>query len=412
MSTFQYKPLDMPKLQIRLLRLHPTENRDSIDASIQHFSVFSLGSTPNYIAASYMWGTCLPTENILVGGKIFKIRPSLKHFLVRLQERPRVLWDSSTSTQFYLWIDSICINQEDAKEKSSQVGLMKSIFTRAESVYIWLGELSESSGQAIGSSLRQIDSFVDAEEQGAPLDGSVISDIGKLSNLAYWGRVWMIQEVVLASHFLVFWGELCFNGSWLEHLMAFAQPSNDVMLLKRTQSQQAENQLEFLIKTPMGKLLHLRDLREGQTNSYFRQLWLFMLLFRSSAATNPLDRVYALLGLTQDVLEIDYTKSLAEVYNNAPEIVDDHNKVNFEVSVGSSSLPGYQLIFRDTCPKTGEGISLHYKGEVDSEEVLSWILNGVRFDGRSLLLEMVLRGNQFQRGPKPPLVPLRLNEHH
>jgi hypothetical protein len=52
----------------------------------------------------------------------------------------------STETQL-LWVDQICINQEDLLERSDQVQLMYTIYSRADTVYISLGEGEE--GQAI-----------------------------------------------------------------------------------------------------------------------------------------------------------------------------------------------------------------------------------------------------------------------
>jgi hypothetical protein len=38
-----------------------------------------------------------------------------------------------------IWVDAICINQEDKKEKTAQVLRMHEIYTEARNVCIWLG---------------------------------------------------------------------------------------------------------------------------------------------------------------------------------------------------------------------------------------------------------------------------------
>jgi hypothetical protein len=48
-----------------------------------------------------------------------------------------------------IWVDSICINQKDDKEKEHQVLLMRQIFSKARKVYIWLGKGTEQSDHAI-----------------------------------------------------------------------------------------------------------------------------------------------------------------------------------------------------------------------------------------------------------------------
>jgi hypothetical protein len=42
-----------------------------------------------------------------------------------------------------LWVDAVCINQEDIKERSHQVALMDAVYSSCVSVYIWLGHTPE-----------------------------------------------------------------------------------------------------------------------------------------------------------------------------------------------------------------------------------------------------------------------------
>jgi hypothetical protein len=44
----------------------------------------------------------------------------------------------------YLWIDAICINQTDASEKGTQVGMMRDIYAYASRVLVWLGPQSHA----------------------------------------------------------------------------------------------------------------------------------------------------------------------------------------------------------------------------------------------------------------------------
>lgn len=69
-----------------------------------------------------------------------KVTPNLKEALLQL----RVVDDYRT-----LWIDSICINQEDSQEKSEQVCLMAKIYAGAENVLVWLGHEDDSTTSAI-----------------------------------------------------------------------------------------------------------------------------------------------------------------------------------------------------------------------------------------------------------------------
>ncbi len=45
-----------------------------------------------------------------------------------------------TDTTRTLWVDAVCINQDDVVEKNHQVHLMKDIYGGATRVLVWLGE--------------------------------------------------------------------------------------------------------------------------------------------------------------------------------------------------------------------------------------------------------------------------------
>jgi hypothetical protein len=86
-----------------------------------------------YEALSSVWGGQAPSIEVGVAGRDFwsiQITKSLDtalRCLCGLHDR-------------ILWIDALCINQADLKERSKQVKRMDHIFRKAETVIIWLGE--------------------------------------------------------------------------------------------------------------------------------------------------------------------------------------------------------------------------------------------------------------------------------
>ena len=122
---YEYEKLRAPK-NIRLLLLHRRNPIDAINCTL--FEVDSK-ATPSYVAISYTWGDPLETDEIRVNG--FRLRVPKSAYTV-LENR------SSIWKPRLLWIDSICINQNDKKEKASQMQLMKSIYSNAFFVSVCL----------------------------------------------------------------------------------------------------------------------------------------------------------------------------------------------------------------------------------------------------------------------------------
>ena len=67
-----------------------------------------------------------------------------------------------------LWIDAICINQDDIVERSEQVNKMASIYGSARLVILWLGEEAHESTLAV-QTLRDVGEGLDVLNVGAGL---------------------------------------------------------------------------------------------------------------------------------------------------------------------------------------------------------------------------------------------------
>src|SRR5271154_3222751 len=75
----------------------------------------SLNSPPSYVALSYVWGDPARKKDLNIDGKVVRITESLDTALRHL----RSFGGNITSRP--LWIDALCINQDDNDEKSCQV---------------------------------------------------------------------------------------------------------------------------------------------------------------------------------------------------------------------------------------------------------------------------------------------------
>jgi hypothetical protein len=126
---------------IRLLRLVPHQNETAdIHCELFNYSFQTSQRTHLYEALSYSWGD--PDDNlpIFMNGTRFNVTVNLHAALVRLRNH---------SIERILWIDAICINQEDQLEKERQIQFMAKIYGHANRVLVWLGEAADDSDLAL-----------------------------------------------------------------------------------------------------------------------------------------------------------------------------------------------------------------------------------------------------------------------
>ncbi|KAF1929496.1 HET-domain-containing protein, partial [Didymella exigua CBS 183.55] len=124
-----YNPLDIGSKDIRLLSLSPGADGEELICSL---SQYSLPNAPTYEALSYTWqNPAHPIdESINLQESKFNVTWNLHEALCHLRT------ENTTRT---LWIDAICINQDDLDERAQQVPFMKDIYRNAGHVVVWLG---------------------------------------------------------------------------------------------------------------------------------------------------------------------------------------------------------------------------------------------------------------------------------
>ena len=151
---FEYEPLPFDGL-FRLIDLHFGAPSDDLVCTIY---VENIGRKP-FTAISYCWGSserphlikCSNPKKIVVDDVdyygpaekpigVLKITENLKNLLLALR---------TEDTYVTLWIDSICINQDDIEEKTEQVKKMSLIYDNASSTVVYLGEANRETGPAI-----------------------------------------------------------------------------------------------------------------------------------------------------------------------------------------------------------------------------------------------------------------------
>ena len=131
-EAFTHSALAATPFTIRLISISPRPQNSPISCKLWHAP-----HIPGmYQCLSYMWGDPGSEETILLNDQTFAVRKNLFDFL--LLARQLKLTDTS------LWVDAICINQNDILERNSQVQKMDQIYSPCTGVLIWPG--SSTSG--------------------------------------------------------------------------------------------------------------------------------------------------------------------------------------------------------------------------------------------------------------------------
>ena len=140
-SQGRYSPLSPGPDSIRLLRLMPDKDETApIRCQLFNYSLQESGKrTHLYEALSYVWGDPEKTLPIFIDEHRFSVTENLHAALWRLRERS-IEW---------IWVDAICINQQDQQERGHQVQSMAKIYGKANRVLVWLGEAANDSDRAL-----------------------------------------------------------------------------------------------------------------------------------------------------------------------------------------------------------------------------------------------------------------------
>ncbi|EXM17742.1 Heterokaryon incompatibility [Fusarium oxysporum f. sp. vasinfectum] len=329
--SFTYSPISGD--EIRLLKILPTSSSEKICCSISHFQ---LSSCPAYTALSYTWGGSFWTHIIELNGCEFVVRSNLHAFLKEAQERftkenltPELGSDieQNGNSSVWFWIDAICINQEDIPERNAQVLRMKDIYEKAERIICWLGSLPFfTDGMA---AIKLLDFFYDLSQKYSNINDhshaeAIITDsLGSTSHnfkqmdwislknmlhRPWWTRAWVVQEASTPRRKVIWY------GPYERSSKHFWKAARVLFLISK---QPGITQLQKEAYNPSASLFnHMRVAREEN------KLLLLDALpsMRLYQATDPRDRVFAILAICQDGKHPDiaphYENSTEEVFTN------------------------------------------------------------------------------------------------
>lgn len=294
-------PIEASKnyLPIRILNLFAGELGNSLKGELAN------RQDESYEALSYHWGNDSdPVPPLLIHEKgcVYQIRltRNLESALRHLRHR---------SSLRRLWVDAICIDQEDNRDKGSQIPFMGRIYAEATNVCVWLGDPSADSQMAFDmvesiSRISDLDQLID--EKYTDSWAAVFS----LMKRDWFGRRWVVQEIAFAKSATVHCGRACAEWSeWTDIMTIFASRAEDISTLFQS-ARNCKYRFDFLGNVEAHGANRLAQMgsrlfRKSDDGRKFEPLLsLEALVFTLSAfkATKPHDIIYAVLSLAGDII--------------------------------------------------------------------------------------------------------------
>jgi hypothetical protein len=313
---FMHEPLDHTKPSIRLLNVE----RDLSPDGLIQCTLFRSKIDSRYNCLSYAWGEPAPFYNILVNGKVLRVRQNLFDFLHEVRKTRRFeqrLWidaiwyvfpfvrstsqkgEMPSSTQRgarqLTWgrctnswnkeggADSASIDQSNTSERNHQVQQMGNIYAGAQCVLLWLGEAPGlAPSMAMLRTHGQNANF--NEEQKGLIQYHLL-------NNAYWSRAWITQEIGLARRIIVLGaGEAMPYSTLLRAVKADSSSSSGSLVVQF-------HPMKIFASIP-------RELRDAP-------LMTLLSRFREKQCSIRSDRIYSLLSLCaeENRFHVDYSLS-------------------------------------------------------------------------------------------------------
>jgi len=289
----------------------------------------------DYVALSYAWGDDSDTRAIVMNGRSVRVTVSLVRVLWAF------VWEGKFEDGLKLWVDAVCINQDNLDERARQLRRMRGIYGSAWSVIAWLGEESFRSNSAFRL-VRDLAALsgagcggeIEARLRAEPdyLGKGCWLALQELIERPYWSRLWVIQEMIMGAsatwvmcgHASIDWATFVAGIAFLEEHLWFVKDSllwgERRSLLGESATEPKTSNLPWSVTTlhliysdlsPLGE----REERGGSYPSFVRLLD----IANSANCIDPRDKVYGLIALMSPQLasrlKLGYTLSVPSVYS-------------------------------------------------------------------------------------------------
>ncbi|KAG4423960.1 hypothetical protein IFR04_002955 [Cadophora malorum] len=305
--------------EIRILEILPCGSEGAQAPLKCEIRVVNLSDKPIYDTLSYRWGNPGNRKCILVDNRECLITDNLYAALLRMRQK-----DEKKT----IWIDQLCIDQQNQEEKAVQVRLMGQVYSNCHQCLIWMDEVSENVRQADAEAILDVLSWmVDRSLPVPPCTASASAFEGPINALSsigvgvhhWWERVWTVQEAILPSNKVFLWGP--FRLSWeslteCSHVWTgtgLPAELSDLMWKPTTPD------LSAIMDRTFGWLF-CNVIWINSAHSQYEEPVQTVIKWCGRRATDPKDKVFGLLGLLPPVMDrvfldkCNYGTSVAQIY--------------------------------------------------------------------------------------------------
>ncbi|KAL4896928.1 heterokaryon incompatibility protein-domain-containing protein [Aspergillus ambiguus] len=282
---YQYSPLPPGPNNIRMLCLLPDPNNDApIRCRLFDYSLSEERRGGHlYEALSYVWGGTDNPQTIFIDDQYLTVTANLREALLHLRD---------SMIERAMWIDAICINQGDLKERGEQVQLMAKIYSNAARVIVWLGQPSNYSDMTL-------EAIRSAASEGtlSQYEASLQEGMDELLGRSWFRRIWVLQEVAAARQVQLHCGFMELDGyTFSAGLRVLGHQYPGLMAMQR---------LVAPVVYILGRaIFRPRAMPSASTPGSFslniRPLSELIEMYNRHEATERHDKIFALLGMSSD----------------------------------------------------------------------------------------------------------------
>lgn len=364
---FHYAELEIGS--IRILELHSGPSGSPLTGHLTVAKIDDVAerkasgyAPPAYEALSYVWQQLPADKNIAASlPKLISLSQDGREDMAELSISPGLAFALThlrrPEAQRCLWVDAICIDQQNDREKDEQIPLMATIYSAARRVVAWLGEYDRSfisvilklgqsikahpAGWLIGSEHFERQDRI-SETLSTQLDDADVASIHRFVSLPIWERSWIIQEMALGDNVVLQMGHQELEWDDVGFLTEMLDPSyhgatDDFSLIPGVQ----DSYLEAKIRSRIRPLQMIRHMWREKWKYGDLKLLNLVQTMRNWKCTVAVDRVWSVSGLAMKE-DVEINKAYSdprELYRTHYGAAEGDDRFNALLDTFQGSFP-------------------------------------------------------------------------